>query len=708
MYNLRMAIAFTGTAFIPYFLEQQLLTIPLTLGVVAAGLSDIDDRFSVRIRTLIITYIGFFITASAVQLLTPYPLIFGLGLIVACFCLILLGSLGKRYAAMSYGCLVISVYAMLGADLFEEWYLQPALLTTGAIWYGILSTLSFLLFPVRVVQDQLKQCYRLLGQFLFIKSNLFDVDMTPETYQASMIELSMSNVEVTSIFNDTRVALQTRLKGDRGQKDTRRSLQYYFVVQDIHERADAAHIDYQQLAKEFKHSDILFRFQRILSLQGKACQDLAHSIEAQEPYRHNHRFQLAFKNLESSLQQLEQEQQYDAVWLNALRGLKRNLKEIDNQLINLQSEPSILNQYQSDHDHRLVDDDLTGWADIKQRIRQNFSPESGLFRHAMRLSILLVIAYVIVQVGGWDYGSWLLLTILFVCQPNFNATKRRLKLRIVGTLAGLAIGVFIMMFIPSILGQLFLLVLSGILFFQLRSQQYAQATLFITLLALINLQLHHASFESIPPRALFTIGGCFLAWLGIMFLWPDWKYRQISKVINNSLKSQCNYLAEIIKQYHDGRNNGLNYRIMRRRAHVMDAELASTISTWATEPNIDADQKQKAFKFLCLNHTLLSYIAALGSHRQALQDPEIFKLLDLAFDDIQGALLHAETPELKIQMTLNQLREQIKQSEPNSSTTLVLQQITLMLNLLPELSHLAQALSSEDDSMQKALSPLSS
>ena len=48
-----------------------------------------------------------------------------------------------------------------------------------------------------------------------------------------------------------KTALLTRLKGDRGQKDTRRSLQYYFVAQDIHERADSAHIDYQKLVKIF-------------------------------------------------------------------------------------------------------------------------------------------------------------------------------------------------------------------------------------------------------------------------------------------------------------------------------------------------------------------------------------------------------------------------------------------------------------------------
>lgn len=706
MYNLRMALAFAGTAFIPYFLNMQILTIPLTLGVVAAALSDIDDRFSVRIRNLFLTYFGFFITASAVELLSPYPVIFAIGLIASCFFLILIGSLGKRYATISYGCLVISVYTMLGLELFDDWYTQPALLTLGAMWYGLLSTISFLLFPVRVVQEQLVKCYRLLGQFLFVKSNLFDVDMTAETFQQSMIELSLHNAEVTNIFNDTRTALETRLKGDRGQKDTRRSLKYYFVIQDIHERANSAHIDYQVLASIFKHRDILFRFQRILTLQGKACQDLALTIENQHTYQHNNRFAQAFMNLNTSIQQLEKEGCYDPILLSALRGLHNNLKEIDAQLKNLESEQLLLTQYKNEQENTLANDDLNGFEDMWQRMKRNFNPESGLFRHAMRLSILLVIAYIIIQFGGWEYGSWLLLTILFVCQPNFHATRRRLKLRIMGTLAGLACGVFVILFVSSLVGQLIILILSGVLFLQLRSQQYAQATLFITLLALISLQLAHPSLDSILPRALFTLGGCFMAWLGITFLWPDWKYRQLSKVITNSLTSQCNYLAEIIKQYHDGRNNSLNYRVMRRKAHLMDAELASTISTLGTEPNVDAEQKKLAFKFLCLSHTLLSYVAALGSHRNKIEDPAVLALLNQAFKNTEAILLKSHHADSYLIETLILLQEQLTHVQPDDHTNVVLQQISLILKLLPELSQLSQQLLREDISNETALSPL--
>lgn len=698
MYNVRMIIAFAGTAFVPYFLDYQLATIPLTLGVVAAGLSDIDDRFSVRLLNLVYTYIGFFVTATSIYFLFPHPILFAIGLIISCIGFILLGSLGRRYATISYGCLVISVYSMLGVHLFDQWYMQPSLLVAGAAWYGVISTISFLLFPVRQVQDKLSECYSSLGNFLFAKSNLFDVDMTPQSYQQSMIDLSLENGKLVGIFNEMKTALLTRLKGDRGQRDTRRSLQYYFVAQDIHERADSAHIDYQILTKIFEHSDILFRFQRILTIQGKACKDLSESILLRKNYKHNKRFKHSFQNLKVSLEKLRDDNHYDPIWVNALFSLYQNLKSIDAQLRNLETEQNIVFDKSKQLENQLKDDDLKGWDDIVIRIKQHLTPESVLFRHAIRLSIVLLVGYIFVQVTQIQYGYWIILTALFVCQPNFNATKRRLRLRVVGTLIGIIIGEAVLYFIPSVEGQLLLLVLSGVLFFELRSKQYAQATAFITILALINFNLDGLGFSAAVPRMIDTLIGCALAWLGVSFIFPDWKFRRLPHSIQRSLQAQCAYLNEVIQQYKQGRNNGLNYRVVRRAAHNTDADVASLISTLATEPDFDPTQKSQAFEFLCLNHTFLSYIAALGAHRAQITDPEILNLLSQAQEDIQGALLKDEMPDLTAQNMLQTIRQRLTQDKKEDQLSLIiLQQLSLMFSILQQLSHLKQNLSNERD-----------
>lgn len=698
MYNVRMIIAFSCTAFVPYFLGHQLATIPLTLGVVAAGLSDIDDRFSVRLLNLVYTYIGFFVTATSIYFLFPHPILFAIGLIISCIGFILLGSLGRRYATISYGCLVVSVYSMLGVHLFEEWYMQASLLVAGAAWYGVISTISFLLFPVRQVQDKLSECYSSLGNFLFAKSNLFDVDMTPQSYQQSMIDLSLENGKLVGIFNEMKTALLTRLKGDRGQRDTRRSLQYYFVAQDIHERADSAHIDYQILTKVFEHSDILFRFQRILSIQGKACKDLSESILLRKNYKHNKRFKHAFQNLKVSLEKLRDDNHYDPIWVNALFALYQNLKSIDAQLRNLEAEQNIVFDKSKHIENQLKDDDLKGWDDIVIRIKHHLTPESVLFRHAIRLSIVLLVSYIFVQVTQIQYGYWIILTALFVCQPNFNATKRRLRLRIVGTLVGIIIGEAVLYFIPSVEGQLLLLILSGVLFFELRSKQYAQATAFITILALINFNLDGLGFSAALPRMIDTLIGCAIAWLGVSFIFPDWKFRRLPHIIQRSLQAQCTYLNEVIQQYQQGRNNGLNYRVVRRAANNSDADVASLISTLATEPDFDPTQKSQAFEFLCLNHTFLSYISALGAHRAKITDPEILNLLNQALDDIRGALLKDEMPDLTAQNMLQTIRQRLTQDKKEDQLSLIiLQQLSLMFSILQQLSHLKQSLSNERD-----------
>ena len=382
--------------------------------------------------------------------------------------------------------------------------------------------------------------------------------------------------------------------------------------------------------------------------------------------------------------------------INALFALYQNLKSIDAQLQNLETERNLklINAQQAEN--QLKDDDLKGWNDIIVRVKQHLTPESVLFRHAVRLSIVLFIGYVFIQVTHIAYGYWILLTALFVCQPNFNATKRRLYLRIVGTLMGIIVGLAIIYFIPSIEGQLVMLVISGVLFLELRSKQYAQATAFITILALINFNLDGSAFAAGLPRFIDTLIGCALAWFGVSFIWPDWKFRRLPRSIQRSLQAQCKYLAEVVEQYHQGRNNALNYRVVRRAAHNTDAEVASLISTLATEPNIESTQKTLAFEFLCLSHTFLSYIAALGAHREQIQDQEVLTLLDQALDDIQGALLRDEVPDLSAQNMMQTIREHLNRKEENNQKSLIiLQQLSLMLSILTRLSMLKQSLSHE-------------
>lgn len=241
LYNLRIFIALAGATAVPWWLGVPKLTIPLTLGVVAAALTDLDDRLAGRLRNLLITLVCFFVASTSIELLFPYPWLFALGLTGSTCLFILLGALGQRYATIAFGALLIAVYTMLGTSMYDAWYQQPMLLIIGAVWYNLLTLIGHLVFPIRPLQENLARCYEQLAHYLDAKANLFDPDAEHDA-DLPWMDVAMANSTLVSTLNQTKVSLLTRLKGDRGQRGTRRTLHYYFVAQDIHERASSSHV----------------------------------------------------------------------------------------------------------------------------------------------------------------------------------------------------------------------------------------------------------------------------------------------------------------------------------------------------------------------------------------------------------------------------------------------------------------------------------
>ena len=223
LYNVRIFIALCGTTLFPWWIGEVKLTIPLTLGVVAAALTDLDDRLAGRLRNLAITLVCFFIASASVELLFPWPPLFALGLTVSTIGFILLGGLGQRYATIAFGALLIAIYTMLGVTLYDHWYLQPLFLLAGAVWYNLLTLSGHLIFPIRPLQDNLARSYEQLARYLELKSRLFDPDLEDES-QAPLYDLALANGQLVATLNQTKVSLLTRLRGDRGQRGTRRTL----------------------------------------------------------------------------------------------------------------------------------------------------------------------------------------------------------------------------------------------------------------------------------------------------------------------------------------------------------------------------------------------------------------------------------------------------------------------------------------------------
>jgi uncharacterized membrane protein (TIGR01666 family) len=313
------------------------------------------------------------------------------------------GGLGQRYATIAFGALLIAIYTMLGTSLYDQWYQQPILLLAGAIWYNLLTLTGHLLFPIRPLQDNLARSYEQLAHYLELKSRLFDPDIEDES-QAPLYDLALANGQLMATLNQTKVSLLTRLRGDRGQRGTRRTLHYYFVAQDIHERASSSHIQYQTLRDHFRHSDVMFRFQRLMSMQDKPVHNCL-VVFLRTPYQHDPHFERVFTHIDAALERMRASGE-PADLLNTLGFLLSNLRAIDAQLATIESEQAqVLSRNESEN--QLADDSPHGFSDIWLRLSRNFTPESALFRHAVRMSLVLCVGYAIIQITGMNHGYWI-------------------------------------------------------------------------------------------------------------------------------------------------------------------------------------------------------------------------------------------------------------------------------------------------------------
>ena len=686
IYCLQILIVLTGTTLGLLWLGYNQLIVPVTLGAIAAALTDFDDRLSIRLRNLVYVCLLFFTVSSILGFLAPYKIFFILYLSLSSAFFILLGALGQRYATISFGTILLSIYSMFGLGEYAHWYQQPTYFVYGALWYGFTSILFFIIKPTLPLQDKLSQIFKEISGLLQAKARLFDPD-NKENVEQLLYELSLQNTQVAQSLNQIRSSLLTRLKASRVSNKSIYWLNLYFFARDIHEQATSNYLHYEHIQQNFSRSDLIFRFQKNLRLQAQACQDLAQCILYNRPSQPSQESQTGLNHLESSLKDWIQQHPQNFEVKN-LRLIFDNLKAMHEQFEQLQyAQPFPENNTQTRQEHlNLLDDDIQGFSDLILKLRQQLTPQSALFRHAIRIAVVFAAGYAISLLPFAQHGYWILLTSLFVCQITYFATKSRLKLRTIGTLIGVLLGIPILYFVPSIEGQLIITIICGVCFFYLRQKKYALATLMATLMVLLIFNLKGAGYSIILPRLIDTLLGCFIAWLAVSFIWPDWNFRNIPNNIKKSSKATLDYFNVIVEQYQYGKNQDIEYRRIRRAAHNAQIELSNMISSLSAEPNPNSELIHYAFRYLVYSHSQLSYVAALGSQRQKIDDEQILQLLLSCQKILSQSVLEQSQPDHEfIKQLLQEIQGLTAHEQLSEKYTLVLKQISLLLETLPEL-----------------------
>lgn len=696
---IRVALALAGVMAACLALDRVHMAIPLMLGVIASALAETDDNWRGRLGAQLTTIVCFALIIWAVQLNLGHRAYLLLVIAGAAFLLTLLGALGARYRAITSATLIMALYTALAVQphgdraLVHAFHAQEIALLLGAAWFGLISVAWAVASPMPPVEDNLARLYESLSKYLELKSHMFEpvrgIDL-----QERRLALALHNGSVVDALNAAKESLLLRMNRRHVPKWLTASLHRFFVAQDVHERTSSSHEHYEILVDTFFHSDVLYRCQHVLALLGKDCGRLAEAIRKGETPVRDGATVRAIDELVSAIAHAEAvpvtgSAENERRARQSLSALATNLVAMNDEIAGVFENPGA----KMPVDVTLQDLQLRTLSQARDRLRAQLTLASPIMRHAIRLSLALAAGYGLMIATGDSHGFWILLTIVFVCQPHYGATLARLVERIGGTVLGLIIGWALLKLFPDAWQQSAFVVAAAVVFFMFRTTRYAIATAGITIFVLLAFNQVGDGYDLIVPRLLDTIAGSLIAGISVWLVLPCWNSLRLPHLAAEALRSQSRYFHEIMDQYESGRQDTLAYRIARRDAHNADAALSSALTAALKEPEYIRHNVESGTRLLVTSHILLNYISALGAHRDAQQArladvASAGACLTSALEEIANALDRGQTlPGVQLpaeRVELNALAEPAAKAATYIDA-LLRAQLALALRLLPTL-----------------------
>ncbi len=646
---------------------KPVFAVTLALGALAGALSETDDHPKGRMKSLALKVVSFGVSSLAVQLLYNYPLLLGIGLALSTIFFLIVGGLGERYRGVTFGAILVGIYAMIGAPNSATWYLQPLLLSSGALFYGLFSLLLLFLHPWRLLDEQLARGFVALSNYMNEKAWLFPSD---EKIQGEIRNrLALLNVQVVEALDRCKDVLNSYSSAMKDGSPLIPYLRYFMLLQSLHERAASSHERYDLLSKDPANQQLMEGIGQLLKQLAEATKKLSYSLLTGISYRHPVSLAWTVKALNDQLEK------YGTESNQQLSLLITNLSRSNISLQNLNDD------HQRNLTPRLEIDNRT----LLQRLKDQLHWDNSRLRHAIRLSLCFLIGFAIARIFDLSKGEWIVLTSLFVCQPSYSQTRRKLNQRILGTLTGVVAAVILIRLLPTLPGQLLLMLFSAYLFFIWMKRNYAGSVVFITIFVLSAFNLTAGQGVALMlPRLTDTLIGSALALFTVRFLWPDWQYKRLPSLLSDSLSDNLGYFQAILSEYEKvGTDDDFGYRRARRAAHRADNALALAWQDMQVEPQKKRQFMEDAFTLTYLNHALLSYISALGAHRgqEQANNSQMLKFSTEIVNALQTAIQALAQEKSQNPILINDLLKQIRLCIDQSEITVEKQQFVLLFNI---------------------------
>lgn len=247
-------------------------------------------------------------------------------------------------------------------------------------------------------------------------------------------------------------------------------------------------------------------------------------------------------------------------------------------------------------------------------LRENLNLQSATFRHALRLAVLVALGDILGRMVSWRRTYWLPMTIVLVLKPEFTATFTRGILRIIGTIAGLALATALFHVIHPVIALQIALIFLFVFF--LRWVGPANYGVFAVVVSgLIVLLL---AVAGVPPkdvifaRGINTVAGGALAIIAYR-LWPTWERTRISERIARMLDAYRDYLHAVLRFELAAAPSAQELERSRRAARVARSNLEASVDRLSSEPGATREQMIRLNSILASSHRFIHAVMALDA-----------------------------------------------------------------------------------------------
>lgn len=649
-----LATAMLIPVFFSKFLLQDInIGFSIALGVLFCSPTDVPgSNRHVFFGILIAVLLSFCLTLLFGSIAGVFWLLFPLlGFFV--FLVSYISVFGFRASLISFVGLLAIVLSFVNDYSETNLITHSLLIAFGGLWYLSLTVLKTVLFP-KVQTDQLFiKIIEKTAEFLRVRGELLICSKDRAELYQKLFELQSEINEHQETIRE--IILSSRKKTGFSNRIRRQQLLFSELV-DILELAIASPVDYEKFDEVFKHhKEKIAAFKNLIFEMANQLEHISKVIRKEEPLKPNTKIPEILNTVERNIN-----------YYKILVGLPKarvgtlmllNLKNYqEKQAQKITGIERILNNYTTNNkilNSRDADRFITPQDYDLKKLIENFSFKSPIFKHSLRLAIIMILGFVAGETLSMQNPYWILLTIVVIMRPSYGLTKARSKHRVLGTFIGAGIATGIIFITQSTMIYGIIAVVSLPLAFSFIQLNYRNAAVFITL----NIVFVYAIFEPnilavIKFRIFDTVIGATLAFASNYFLWPSWQFQNIHEYFKEAVKSNQRFLEQIAIFYHEKGEISTIYKLSRKEAFLTIGNLNAAFQRMNQDPKSKQKELGTIYEMLVVNNTFLSSLTALGTFIRNNKTSEVPPEFDVFIENISSNLelavyLLEETTKLK-------------------------------------------------------------